>query len=143
MRLKNTIIAIVVLLTSGRQPVLPRRATSETCKEAHRRVRRSTAGIASAATARKVTGQVKTQLGSIPSRAISRRLLLSAARLLGDFATDQNLYDAITRGFVNTSMPSWKPLTNQNRADLVAYVKTFPPSGKRHCGCIDLDSGRT
>ena len=43
----------------------------------------------------------------------------------GTLPTDQDLFDAITRGFVTTSMPSWKPLTEQNRADLVAYVKTF------------------
>jgi len=43
----------------------------------------------------------------------------------GTLPTDQDLFDAITRGFVTTSMPSWKPLTNQNRADLVAYVKSF------------------
>jgi mono/diheme cytochrome c family protein len=48
----------------------------------------------------------------------------------GTLPTDQDLYDAITRGFVNTSMPSWKPLTNQNRADLVAYVKTFSAKWK-------------
>ena len=43
----------------------------------------------------------------------------------GTLPTDQDLFDAITRGFVTTNMPPWKPLTNQNRADLVAYVKTF------------------
>jgi mono/diheme cytochrome c family protein len=43
----------------------------------------------------------------------------------GTLPTDQDLFNAITRGFVTTSMPSWKPLTDQNRADLVAYVKTF------------------
>jgi mono/diheme cytochrome c family protein len=48
----------------------------------------------------------------------------------GTLPTDQDLYDAITRGFVNTSMPSWKPLTNQNRADLVAYVKGFSSKWK-------------
>jgi len=43
----------------------------------------------------------------------------------GTLPTDQDLFDAITRGFVTTNMPPWKPLTNPNRADLVAYVKTF------------------
>src|SRR5579863_3887318 len=43
----------------------------------------------------------------------------------GTLPTDQDLFDAITRGFVTTNMPPWRPLTNQNRADLVAYVKTF------------------
>ena len=43
----------------------------------------------------------------------------------GTLPTDQDLFDAVTRGFVTTNMPPWRPLTNQNRADLVAYVKTF------------------
>jgi len=43
----------------------------------------------------------------------------------GTMPTDQDLFDAITRGFVTTSMPAWRPLTDQNRADLVAYVKSF------------------
>ena len=48
----------------------------------------------------------------------------------GTLPTDQDLFNSITRGFVNTGMPSWKPLTDQNRADLVAYVKTFSTSGR-------------
>jgi len=43
----------------------------------------------------------------------------------GTLPTDQDLFNAITRGFVTTSMPAWRPLTDQNRADLVAYVKSF------------------
>jgi len=43
----------------------------------------------------------------------------------GTLPTDEDLFNSITRGFVMTNMPSWKPLTDQNRADLVAYVKTF------------------
>ena len=34
---------------------------------------------------------------------------------------------AVTRGFVTTNMPSWLPLTDQTRVDLVAYIKTFSP----------------
>jgi cytochrome c oxidase cbb3-type subunit 2 len=37
------------------------------------------------------------------------------------------LFDAVTRGFVTTNMPAWLPLTHQNRADAVAYIKTFSP----------------
>jgi Cytochrome C oxidase, cbb3-type, subunit III len=48
----------------------------------------------------------------------------------GKLPTDQDLFNAITRGFVNTNMPPWVALTKQNRADLVAYVKTFRPAGK-------------
>jgi mono/diheme cytochrome c family protein len=43
----------------------------------------------------------------------------------GTLPTDQDLYNAITRGFVNSNMPSWEPLTPQQRADLVAFVKTW------------------
>jgi mono/diheme cytochrome c family protein len=45
----------------------------------------------------------------------------------GTLPTDQDLFDAITRGFVTTNMPIWRPLTGQNRADAIAYVKTFSP----------------
>jgi mono/diheme cytochrome c family protein len=43
----------------------------------------------------------------------------------GTLPTDQDLFNAITRGFVTTNMPSWEPLTPQQRADLVAFVKTW------------------
>src|SRR5205814_6809217 len=46
----------------------------------------------------------------------------------GALPTDEDLYKSVTRGFVNSNMPSWLPLTRQQRADLVAYVKTFSPS---------------
>ncbi len=45
----------------------------------------------------------------------------------GTLPTDDDLYNAITRGFVTTNMPSWRPLTPQQRADLVAFVKTWSP----------------
>lgn len=45
----------------------------------------------------------------------------------GTLPTDQDLYNAITRGFVTSNMPSWDPLTPQQRADLVAVVKSFSP----------------
>ena len=43
----------------------------------------------------------------------------------GNLPTDSDLYDTISRGIYNTGMPSWRPLTRQQRADLVAYIKTF------------------
>jgi cytochrome c oxidase cbb3-type subunit 2 len=43
----------------------------------------------------------------------------------GSLPTDSDLYDTISRGIYNTGMPSWRPLTRQQRADLVAYIKTF------------------
>ena len=48
----------------------------------------------------------------------------------GTLPTDQDLFDAMTRGFVTTNMPQWLPLTHQNRADAVAYIKTFSPKWK-------------
>jgi len=45
----------------------------------------------------------------------------------GTLPTDEDLDHAVQRGFVTTNMPSWNPLTPQQRADLVAYVKTFSP----------------
>jgi len=45
----------------------------------------------------------------------------------GTLPLDQDLYNTIGRGIVNSNMPHWAPLTNQDRADLVAYVKHFSP----------------
>jgi cytochrome c oxidase cbb3-type subunit 2 len=45
----------------------------------------------------------------------------------GTLPTDQDLYDTVTRGVVDTLMPTWRPLTPQTRVDLVAYIKTFSP----------------
>ncbi len=43
----------------------------------------------------------------------------------GTLPTDEDLFESVTRGFITTNMPSWRPLTNHNRADLVAYIKTY------------------
>src|SRR5580700_2063748 len=45
----------------------------------------------------------------------------------GTLPTDEDLFNAITRGFTNSNMPHWDPLPAQNRADLVAFIKTFSP----------------
>lgn len=45
----------------------------------------------------------------------------------GTLPTDEDLFNSITRGFVTTNMPSWRPLTAQDRADLIAMVKAFSP----------------
>jgi len=45
----------------------------------------------------------------------------------GTLPTDQDIYDTITRGVVDTLMPTWRPLTPQTRVDLIAYIKTFSP----------------
>jgi mono/diheme cytochrome c family protein len=43
----------------------------------------------------------------------------------GMLPLDSDLYNSLYRGFNFTNMPSWKVLTAQNRADLVAFIKTF------------------
>jgi len=43
----------------------------------------------------------------------------------GFLPTDEDLYNSLYRGFITSNMPSWKALTAQNRADLVAFIKTF------------------
>jgi mono/diheme cytochrome c family protein len=46
----------------------------------------------------------------------------------GTLPLDSDLYNTISRGIHATGMPSWKPLLPQERADLVAYIKTFSPA---------------
>jgi DMSO reductase family type II enzyme heme b subunit len=41
--------------------------------------------------------------------------------------SDQDLFDIITRGMPGTSMPSWEILSERDRRNLVAYLKTFAP----------------
>ncbi|MGA2421395.1 MAG: cytochrome c [Candidatus Acidiferrum sp.] len=48
----------------------------------------------------------------------------------GTLPTDEDLFNSIKRGFNNSNMPSWITLTDQNRADLVAFIKTFSPRWK-------------
>ena len=43
----------------------------------------------------------------------------------GTLPTDDDLYATIGRGLINSNMPQWRPLSKQDRADLVAYVKHF------------------
>jgi cytochrome c oxidase cbb3-type subunit 2 len=43
----------------------------------------------------------------------------------GTLPLDSDLYNTLGRGFNFTNMPSWAALTAQNRADLVAFLKTF------------------
>ena len=45
----------------------------------------------------------------------------------GSLPLDSDLYDTISRGIHASGMPSWNPLTRQQRADLVAYIKSFSP----------------
>jgi mono/diheme cytochrome c family protein len=43
----------------------------------------------------------------------------------GTLPLDSDLFNSLYRGFNFTNMPSWKALSAQNRADLVAFIKTF------------------
>ncbi len=45
----------------------------------------------------------------------------------GTLPLDSDLYDTIGRGMLNSNMPQWRPLTNEDRVNLVAYVKHFSP----------------
>jgi len=45
----------------------------------------------------------------------------------GTLPLDSDLFNTVGRGIVNSNMPRWLPLTDQDRADLVAYVKHFSP----------------
>jgi mono/diheme cytochrome c family protein len=68
----------------------------------------------------------------------------------GTLPTDEDLFNAITRGLVNSGMPPWMELTGQQRADLVAFIKTFSPRWKSEGpgqaisvpaeGAVNLDS---
>jgi cytochrome c oxidase cbb3-type subunit I/II len=43
----------------------------------------------------------------------------------GTLPTDEDIFNAIGRGFTNSNMPIWNTFTRQQRADLVAYIKIF------------------
>ena len=43
----------------------------------------------------------------------------------GTLPLDSDLFNSLGRGFSFTNMPHWDALTKQNRADLVAFIKTF------------------
>jgi len=45
----------------------------------------------------------------------------------GTLPTDSDLYDTIGRGMLDSNMPHWLPLTDEDRVNLVAYVKHFSP----------------
>jgi len=45
----------------------------------------------------------------------------------GTLPLDSDLYNTLGRGFNFTNMPSWITLTSQERANLVAFIKTFSP----------------
>ena len=62
----------------------------------------------------------------------------------GTLPTDQDLFDAITRGFDRSNMPQWNTFSKQQRADLVAWVKHFSPRWTNEKpGTPITDSSRT
>jgi len=48
----------------------------------------------------------------------------------GTARSDDDLYTLISRGVRSTAMPSWNPLTRQDRVDLVAFLKSFAGDSK-------------
>ena len=48
----------------------------------------------------------------------------------GTLPLDQDLFSTLSRGINFTNMPNWSALTDQQRADLVAFIKTFSPRWK-------------
>ena len=131
MRLKNTLIAMVVLLASG--------ATVSFAQESHigNLQGRASAGkglyrrycVGCHGAEGDGSGENAAWVDPKP-RDFTIATFKCRSTPSGTLPTDQDLFDSITRGFVNTSMPAWKPLTNQNRADLVAYVKGFSTKWK-------------
>jgi cytochrome c oxidase cbb3-type subunit 2 len=48
----------------------------------------------------------------------------------GSIPLDSDIFATIGRGVDTTNMPPWNPLTDQQRTDLVAYIKNFSPRFK-------------
>ena len=45
----------------------------------------------------------------------------------GTLPTDEDLFNTIGRGVTNSNMPIWNTFDDHQKADLVAYIKTFSP----------------
>lgn len=45
----------------------------------------------------------------------------------GTLPTDEDLYETIGRGLDRSNMPSWNPLSEQERVNLVAWIKHYSP----------------
>ncbi|HWO27661.1 MAG TPA: cytochrome c, partial [Candidatus Acidoferrum sp.] len=48
----------------------------------------------------------------------------------GTLPLDSDLFSTLKRGINFSNMPNWSALTDQQRADLVAFIKTFSPRWK-------------
>jgi mono/diheme cytochrome c family protein len=64
--------------------------------------------------------------GILP-RDFTLGLFKCRSTISGSLPLDSDLFETVGRGLVTTGMPSWGPLTDQDRADLVAFIKTFSP----------------
>jgi hypothetical protein len=61
--------------------------------------------------ARAAMAMAKTSLGSRQPRATSSPPFSSRSTPTGTLPTDQDLFNAITRGFITSNMPNWAALT--------------------------------
>ncbi len=75
------------------------------------------------------TGENAPYLNILPRNFVAATFKCRST-VTGTLPTDEDLFNAMTRGFNNSNMPSWITLTHQNRADLVAFIKTFSPRWK-------------
>src|SRR5437660_7717238 len=126
MRLKNTLIALVVLLSSG--------ATVSFAQESHIGNVQGRASAGKALYRRYCvgchgpqgdgTGENAAWVDPKP-RDFTVATFKCRSTPSGTLPTDQDLYDSITLWFVNTRMHASKPITNQQRTDLVAYDEGF------------------
>src|SRR5258708_32827897 len=124
MRLKNALIAMVVLLASG--------ATVSFAQESHIGNLQGRASAGKALYHRYCvgchgaegdgSGENAAWVDPKP-RDFTIATFTCRSTPSGTLPTDQDLFDSITRGVVNTSRPAWKPLTNQNSPDRAAYAK--------------------
>jgi mono/diheme cytochrome c family protein len=48
----------------------------------------------------------------------------------GSLPTDDDLFNTVRRGLVNSNMPSWRPLADDQLHQIVDYIKTFSPRWK-------------
>lgn len=69
-------------------------------------------------------GQVSRYVFPKP-RDLSLGLFKIRSTPTGSLPTDQDLFDTLTRGLPGTTMPSWVILTEAQRWQLVAYIKTL------------------
>lgn len=60
-------------------------------------------------------------------RDFTRAIFKCRSTPTGSLPLDTDLFETIGRGVHASGMPSWYPLTRQERVDLLAYVKSFSP----------------